>query len=257
MCRWVYLAGTQRIKHLALMRASAASREFALFHVTLLAMALGLFQLTVSGWKWVTVSPAVEASGSVLPSGKGWLHAAAAPRPLPPGHPVEEPADLWWNAGHAALGFAAGLILAWILLRLVLVAIRAGVTKAHTPDLRPEERMTAAVHYGTAWFLPLVTACLISLLYIPAQISSLAEWSAQLPAAAVTVVAGVVTAAGLFAWWFWLVRLASAAPPRSRGRVMAFMMFGVPLIAALAAAAWWSALHFGLPPLFRAMNLTF
>ena len=43
MCEWIWFAGWSRLKHMMLMRASAASRQFAFVGLVCLTLSLGLY----------------------------------------------------------------------------------------------------------------------------------------------------------------------------------------------------------------------
>ena len=58
-------------------------------------------------------------------------------------------------------------------------------------------------------------------------------------------------------WWFWLIRLASTAPGKTRSRVIVFFTVGVPMIAGAAAAGWWIILDRLYGTLFEALNMNF
>ena len=77
MCVWVWLAGQERLKHLALTRASAASKCFARWNLLLLALGFGLLQGTRYSWYELTNSPALEPTFETL--GQFWGHAASTP----------------------------------------------------------------------------------------------------------------------------------------------------------------------------------
>lgn len=257
MFEWVWFAGRERLKHLALMRASAASRRFALLNILLLAAGLGLFQTTLVGWRWVTRLPAIEPTGSTEPGSPGWIHLAAAPRPLPPDQAPEVPVDLWWNPAQSVLGAVtagtAGLIAMW----LVLLLVRAGARWAHIPSYRKEGRMTAAMHYSTAWGIPIFVGAIVLGLSPASFAGTMAQWWWCPPQRVFVLAAAVLAGFGMTMWWFWLGRLGATAPARTRGRVIAFLAIGPPLIVALAAAGWWWGLRLLYDPLFRMWNLAF
>lgn len=257
MAEWVWFAGTNRLKHLALMRASAASRRFARINVLLVAIAFALLQSSRVGWRSVSGSRVAEATGSTMPTGQGWLHVAAAPRPLPPGTPDEAPVDLWWNPVHMVIGvvsaFAAALLLIW----LAMIFIRVGVTAAHAAAFRREQRMTAAIHYGTAWGILLFFAGVGVFLRPIAYFGSIARWR-WYPADRAFVLTGAVIAGfAVVMAWFWAARLGAGAPASTRGRVIAFYVVGAPLIAAAATAAWWLGLDTMYEHVFRALGVAF
>lgn len=257
MCEWTWLAGSARLKHLALMRASAASRRFARINGALLLLGLAGWQGARSGWRWVTGLAAIEPGGSLTPRGQGWLHAAAMPRPLPPALSQEQPVDLWWNATQSALGVCIGVVAACLGLWLSFALLRFGVVRIYAAKLRLERRMTAALHYSTAWF-PFITAGLLVLALLPwAYAGSMARWNIYPPELGLTWAGSVITAGGVGLWWFWLVRLGATETPRLRARAVAFYLLGVPLIVGGLAAGWYFGLNALLPQLHRAMALEF
>lgn len=257
MSEWVWFAGRERLKHLALMRTSAASRRFALLNILLLAAGLSLFQATLVGWKWVTGLPVIEPTGSTEPAGSGWIHLAAAPRPLPPDRAPEMPVDLWWNPVQTVIAAAtagiAGLLAIW----LVLLLVRLGVRRAHIPPYRKEGRMTAAMHYSTAWGIPIFVGAIILGLSPVSFAGTMVQWRWCPPQRVFVLAAAVLAGFGVAMWWFWLGRLGTTAPARTRGRVIAFFAVGAPLIVVLMAAGLWWGLPLLYDPLFKALNLAF
>lgn len=257
MCEWVWFAGTERLKHLALMRSSAASRRFAKNNLLLLALSLGALQGTQTGWRWVTASAAIEPSGSTTPKGYYWLHAAAAPRPLPMDRAAEIPVDLWWNWVQAVLAVVLGMPAALLLMMFLLALMVRGVVKVHPPPYRAERRLTAALQYGTAWCVPLAVACWVLALRPVALVGGMSKWGWYPPERGFTLSAAVVGALGCVLWWFWLIRLGSTAPSRARGPVLSFLVLAPPLAAALFAAGWYFGLRTGLGLLFEVLRLSF
>jgi len=257
MAEWVWYASGERLKHLTLMRASAASRQFAWLNILLLATGLGLFQATGVGWRWVTDSPTIEPTGSVDPSGEGWIHVAAAPRPFPPGQPAEMAVDLWWNPAQMVIVVVAAGLAGLLVLRLGLLLVRIGVRWAHAVSYRKEQRMTAAIHYSTAWGIPLCVAAVVVGLRPVSYVGTMERWSWCPLQEGFVLAAGVLAAFGMVMWWFWLWRLGASAPARTRGRVIAFFAVGAPLIVAVTTAAWWWGLQLLYNPLFTALDVQF
>ncbi len=257
MSEWVWFAGWERLKHLALMRASAASRRFALVNMLMLAGGLGVFQATVVGWRWVTAAPATEPTGSTGPTGAGWIHVVAAPRPLPPDQPAEIPVDLWWSPAQMLIATATAIVAGLIVMWAVLAIVRAGVRLAHRRAYRSEQRMTAALHYSAAWGVPVVLAALVLGLRPVAFAGKMAQWSWYPDQRGLLLAAAVLAGFGVTMWWFWLWRLGAAAPARTRGRVIGFFALGTPLIAGLAAAGWWLGLRLLYAHLFTALGVNF
>ena len=257
MAEWVWYAGGERLKHLALMRSSAASRQFARLNILLLAGGLALFQATRIGWRWVSDFPAIEETGSVEPAGEGWIHVAAVPRPFPPDQPMEIPVDLWWNPAQMVIAVVAAGLAGLLVLWLGLLLVRAGVRLAHIPPYQGEGRMTAALHYSTAWGIPLCAAALVVGLRPLSYVGVMARWSWCPLQEGFGLAGGVLAAFGAFMWWFWLWRLGASTPARTRGRVIAFFAVGAPLIVAVAAGTWWWGLMLLYDPLFEAIDVQF
>ncbi len=257
MCEWVWFAGADRLNHLGLMRASAASRRFARLNVLLLAVGAALLQGNSVGWCWVTDSIIVETPETAARTGLGWVHVASAPRPLPLGPASEVPVDLWWNPVQALLAMASGFVFALVGLSLLLRLVQWGVTWAHPAPHRGEQRMTAAIHYGTAWFVPVFLAAPVAVLRTVAYFGEVQQWTWYPSREGFILSAGVLGGFGAAMWWFWLVRVAATARARARGRVVAFVAVAAPMIAAAAAIGWWLGLERLYDPLFNRLNLVY
>ncbi len=257
MLKWVWTAPAGRMKHLALMRSSAASRAFSRLHLLLLAAAMGLLLATHYGWRAVSASAGIEAGGSITPHGQGWLHVAATPNPWRTTAGPATPVDLWWNTPEAIVagvaGFVGGLLTLWIM----FVLIRTGVQLAHASRYRGEGRMTAALHYGTAWSVPMLAGCLLLFLRPISRIGDILRWGWHPSLYALELIVGMIAAISAVFWWFWLLRLGWAAPADTRGRVEWFFGLGAPVIVAAGAAAWWLGLGYGLTQLFELWKLRF
>lgn len=256
MCEWVWLAPNQRMQHLALVRASAASLRFARTNLAVLTLALGLFMAGQVGWHWVAKSPTL---GPQDPAGEGWIHAAAYPRPLPENLAPEAHVDLWWGFPLAAAAGASSLVTGIVASWLALLLIRIGATRAHLPQYRAEQRMTAALHYNTAWTAPMfIGTCVLALLPL-SHIGAMERWPFYPPAVGLYWAGAVVIGFGVCMWWYWLIRLGATAPPATRARVVAFFALGAPLIVAAITAAWYLSLTWlwSWEPLLAKMNLSF
>ena len=244
MSEWVWFAGWERLKHLGLMRASAASTRFARLNALVLALGLGIFQATRYGWRWVTNSPALDPHFE--PSGIGWLQVASAPQHLMPQLAPEVAVNLWWNPLQAGVavgaGLAAGLLLMWV----VLALLRAGVTLAHKPPYREEQQMSAAIHYSTAWGFLIFAGTLVAGLRPVSYLGAMQRWSWYPPQHSFELAAVVVAGFGVAFGWFWLLRLGAMAPASTRNRVVAFFALGAPVIVCGAAAGW----QYGLDQLY-------
>ena len=257
MLEWVWFASGERLKHVALIRASAASRRFARQSILLWGLGMGLVQTTQIGWRHVTAMPAIEPTGSLTPAGFGWLHVAAAPRPLRPALPAENLVDLWWSPLQGFVALVTAALAAWILMWLTSILLRVGVTLAHHRRYRGEQRMTAAIHYSMAWLVPVFLGTLAAALRPLAFVGTMNQW-AWYPADRIFLLAAaVLSVLGAAMWWFWLIRLGATAPARTRVRVSAFFGLGPPVIVALAAAGWWYGLGRMYDPLFDLLRVTF
>lgn len=257
MCRWVWFAGSERLQHIALMRPSAAARRFAWMNAFLLALGIAGFQATRVGWRTVGSSPVVEPSGSLKPLGRGWLHAAAAPRPLPPGQAPQIPVDLWWNPAQTMIASVLFGLTALLLVWLVLLCVRTGITLAHTEALRGDQRMSAALLYGTAWWIPALAGIVVCLLRPVALAGQINSWPWYPTTRGISLIAGAIAGLAAILWWFWLIRLAATAPARTRSRVMAFCIFGIPLLLGGVSLAWWVGLEIFQEFLVVRLNIHF
>lgn len=238
MCEWVWFASGDRIRHAALMRASAASRRFAQINCLMLALAMTLFHFPQVGWHSSLLGDADPATGN------GWTQVAA----LPLGRVVQAstPTQLWWNFPQSALAGSLGLISATLTIWLTMLLIRACVEGAHRSGYRGEYRMTAALHYCTAWvFLVLAGAWLLGSLPL-AHAGTIAQWGWCPSAASLQIAGGALSGIGVLLGWFWLVRVSASAPVRTRTRVVTFFSVGLPLIVVGVAVGW----HLGMIKLY-------
>jgi len=249
MSEWVWFAGVGRLNHLALMRASAASRRFALVYWLLLSAASGLFQTTRVGWRWVTGVSATP----IKPTGEGWF-AVARTRGAGGGDRLT---DLWWNPAQSLIVMVTAGVGAMAGLALLLAMVRWGVRKAHASPYRGEQRMTAALHYSTAWSAPILFAALIIGFKPLAYVGGTLGWSWIPTARAFDYAAAVPAGVGLAMWWFGLVRLGATSPAKTRSRVVCFFVLIAPLMLGGVAAGWWFGLAHLFPLLFTAFDLTF
>jgi len=239
MAEWIWFAGAGRLKHLAMMQASAASRRFARVNLLMLAGGLTVLQATRIGWRAVSASPAVESSGAVEPMGRGWLHVASTPSAIRMALSSERPVDLWWNPAQAIIGGVFAGLFALLLMGMVLVIVRAGLTQAHAPLYHKERRMTAALHYSTVWAAPIVIG-LLFFVFMPLHwIGAIRHWPWYPSSQMIWIVAGILDGFGFLMWWFWLGRLGMTAPQEPRAGVVAMLVGGTALTAAAAFFAWW------------------
>ncbi len=232
MCRWVWTASTERLKHLALMRSSAAARRFAWHTCLLLSLGLAVFQGTRVGWKWVGV--AGEAAAALRPVGRGWL---------PIGSSVGGDPDLWWNPAQAVIGAVAAGVTGLAMFWLVRLLLSTGIGLSHKSQFRGEQRMSAALLYGSAWALPALLAAAVCLLRPLALVGEALRWTWTPSDATVAAGAQLLFAVSATITWIWLIRLGAMAPSETRIRVTAFFLIGAPLIIAGVAAGWSWALE--------------
>lgn len=257
MLEWVWYASGGRLKHLALMRASAASRRFVRLSTVLLAVGLAVFQVSRVGWRRVTASPEIEPTGSTTPAGDGWYLVAESPRPLPPGQAPEVPVDLWWNPVQTIVAFVTAWLGAVLLIWLMLILVRAGVRWAHTPPYRIEQRMTAAVHYSFAWSAPVFLGAVVAGLRPLSYTGAIECWAWYPSQRGFLLSAAVFAGFGVIMWWFWLVRLGSTAPTKTYVRVVVFWALGAPVIVAALSTGWWWGLDLLYEPLFGVLHVQF
>jgi hypothetical protein len=253
MYKWVWFAGHQRLKHLAMMRASDAAERFAWIHLLILTLALGAFYATALGWRFVSSAEA-STSNLVRPTGKGWFRVAEVPN-INPTQATSPLAGLWWNPAHSLLGGAIAIVAAFILIAIARALIRSGLELAHAKQYRGEQRMTAATCYATAWLVPVIAATIF--LWVRPTVFVAGE--ATIPGGDMIFLlpAGILAAIGLIFGWFWFLRLAATAPVDTRTRVTIMCALGIPAIILAGAAAWWYGLERICDPLFSAMNMSF
>lgn len=257
MAVWIWLAGAERLKHIALMRASVASRRFAQFSLTLVVIGATAAFLTQVGWHTSNVFVADAEAGRAVAAGDGWHLAASLPRPLPSGFATDVGVDVWWNSLQAMLGVGIALPLAVLSCWAAMALLRAGLTRAHHANYRAEQRMTAGLHYSTAWAVPLFVGLLVMCLLPAAYAKRVTGWTWCPPYEGVAATGGVVIGFAMLMWWIWLLRLGGTAPTRTRGSVMAFLALGAPVLVAAITLGW----YFGSLMLHRvlatSLRLTF
>ncbi len=258
MVAWVWLAGSGRLKHLALMRSSAASRRFARINVLLLALGIGLFEWGVVGWKWVPqgldTNGTVESTG---PSGAGWFRVASMPSLLSVERAAETPTDLWWNPAQCLIAVPLAGVLALFAMWLVGVLTKTGVAWFHRSPYRKQQRMTAAIQYSTAWVIPFLAASVVAAFRPIAYVGAVARWRWHPSDNLFLIMAAIFAGFGATLWWFWLVRLGATAPPATRARVVTFIAVGVPVVVVAGTAAWWYGCRQGYGPIFDFLGLRF
>ena len=257
MCEWVWFAGWSRLKHMMLMRASAASRQFALVGLVCVTVSIGLYESTRVGWKLAGRSSAAEPTGSTDPEGNGWFHVAAASRPLTTDLASGAPVDLWWNPVHSVVAGVIAIVAGSLSVSFVLFLIRVATNMAHTSRYRGEQRLSAALHYGYAWAVPVILAALVMALRPISNFGMLAGWSWCPPQRTFEIAASVLAGFGLVMWWFWLVCIGNAAPKDTRARVVSFLAIGAPTIVMAATGGWWFGMDRLHALVFSSMGVQF
>lgn len=254
MVRWVYAAREIRLKHLALMRVSAASKHFSVAGMLWASVGLACFEWTRQGWRWANEpSGSATSSSAPRPIGGGWFHLVTAPTGRT-GAP-DRAAELWWNAAEALIAVPLSVVLGLLVGLTLLAAIRSLVGWAHEPPFRAERRMGAALCYSLAWIVPLLAASAIVALRPLAYAGKVAHWFWYPPQPVIDGMAGIAAIGGLVLWWFWLFRMAMTAPAATRARVVIATVLAAPMLVGATGAGW----YFGFPKLcgaiFRAFGL--
>lgn len=258
MVAWVWSAGAGRLKHLALMRSSAASRRFARVNVLLFALGVALSQLSVVGWKWVypqTHSDGAEASAN--PTGAGWFQVASIPRSMTLERGADVPSDLWWNPAQSLIAVPLAGVLALFMVWWVGMLTRTGAAWFHRRPYRKQQRLAAAIQYSAAWVVPFLAAFVVLAFRPIAYVGTVARWRWCPSDHAFLILAAILGGLGVTLWWFWLVRLGATAPAATRARVIAFLALGVPVLAVAGASAWWYGKEHALAPIFDLLGLRF
>jgi hypothetical protein len=200
-----------------------------------------------------------EVAGTIAkadPVGAGWFRLAR-------GQLVKQAAtqgfeaELWWNPARAIIATAFGLGFGWFVLLIMLMLMRVGASLAHREAFRHEQRMTAAINYGTAWFLPMLTSACVVALRPLAYVGAVAGWAWMPGDPVIRLVAGLIAGFGAAMWWFWLVRLGYGAPASTRQGVTLFFLIGVPVIVGACLIGWWHAVRYVSVSLFGVLNLAF
>gem|GEM_PF-1138665 len=253
MVRWVYAAREIRLKHLALMRVSAASKHFARASVLWASVGLAGFEWTRLGWRWTPERVGASfAPSSPRPIGGGWFHVVSSPAAdagALPGRATE----LWWNAAEALIAAPLSIVFGLILGLTLLATIRSMVGWAHGPPFRSERRMGAALCYSLSWIAPLLAAAAIVALRPIAYVGAVAHWFWYPPQPMIDGMAGVAAIGGLVLWWFWLFRMAMTAPAVTRSRVVIATALVAPTLVAATGIGW----YIGFPKLCGAIFRVF
>ncbi len=257
MMGWVIFAGSYRLSHVARMRRSRSSLRFAALSLGMLGLAGALAVLPTHGWKPIEDRGASYPQGYPEPAGNGWQLVGKLPRP--PGLATGEliMVRLWWNPGLWAasiiVNFAGAFALGWLLMWWVTVRSN----RALLPEYRDEKRFTAGIDYCTAHLPILLLAAAIygsSLLQVLARFQ---QWDVHWPAYYHTVPACLLGGFGLFAIWFWLLRMAHTAPPATSARAGRYFGLWAPLFAVVLFGGWIVGQHYAMPFIARLLHLNF
>jgi len=238
MLRWVVFASSERIKHLGLMRSSAASRRFTWFAILWFSLAPALYANSRVGWHFAGSAAGDAAHASLHPIGDGWIQISSNPTAATGG--ATPGRGLWWNPAQCLIAspalFIVGILLAWLCVGI----LRWTATRTHSREFRDEGRMSAAISYATAFFaLCVIGGGLISLR--PFWYMLNANSSAMPSTDGIEILAATVTGAPLVAWWIWLIRLGAGAPAIVRNRMTVVMLLLPPAcLTGMAAAIYWS-----------------
>lgn len=223
---WVYTAGAERLRHLSLVRSSAASAAFARSHVFRLAGAAVLFELSRTGWHYVVRTAENASLLAAEPAGRSWLPVAVADTAA---HRLGCVA-VWWNPGRSAVALIAACVTGLVVAYGAIVVLNIGAWRVIGRPHRDQQRLRAAIHYSTAWGQPLVYASF--LLVATPLVRVLGIWGVPFVPSTTWVDGAAALLAGLAAlmWWFWLVRLAYALPADARARTMVYYTAVAPVL---------------------------
>ncbi|MGB0715574.1 MAG: hypothetical protein ACPGXK_06840 [Phycisphaerae bacterium] len=250
MCEWIWFAGGGRLKHLAQMRRSTASRRFARLNRAHLIVVLTILFAGTLGWH--TVSNSADISPEREPQGRGWLLVAERPGDT---LPADAMVALWWNPTQFIIAAVAGSIALLLLLWASDSVIRTGIELSHKSAYRGQYRMSAAVDYFSSWSV-LATIGIGICWFAPlAPIATIASWSWFPSMFSLRLAGAVICALAIVMWWFWLVRLGTCAPYRTRSRVVAFLGLGPVLLLAAVLLGWWYGLSIGLHYAYVVMGI--
>ncbi len=200
--------------------------------VLLLAFSAALLQFSLVGRHTLTNAPRDETSLAPTPAGHGWYHLAEADPP-PPYRGRAVPTDVWWNPPQATLAAVSTLVVSLLIMWIILACQHAGVRRALGPKYRDQGRLQAAVHYGTAWLILLLPACVIAACGPLADISAAAQWPIVVPPAVIYAPAAVLAIISVCGYGFGLIRVGATVPIAARTRVAVFFTLWNPLIVAL------------------------
>jgi len=256
MNQWVWFAGWQRLTHLALMRSSAASRAFARANMFLMAGCLAAFAFTNVGWR-IEPTTTVSSSGDHIDRHAGWLRLVEGGAKDGTATATDRASSLWWCPIQSGFGAVHGFILGLVACAFAMWLVRAGAVASGGLSNPDPNRMTAALHYATAWIVPLIPATVVVSLRPLAYIGEVGRWSWHPSVHGLELAAAVVGAFAFVMWWFWLFRVGATAAARIRRRVVLYFAVGPPTIVVLTGFAWYIAVNAVNQVMFRFMRITF
>lgn len=237
MTRWVLTAGSLRLGYLARMRRSRASSQYALLSMLLLAAGSALVVLPDYGWKHVMARDPYSPPSLPEPAGSGWWLVAQSPVPdSDPGYAVL--VRLWWNPGLWVSALLIVPLVSFLLGYLCLALVRVGANCALQPAQRDQDRFGAAIHYSMAHVSILLLAAMCYGARIVQTFSQVQRWPLRWSRTVHLLPAFLLAGLGLFLMWFWLIRVAQAAPAGSRGRVARHFGLWAPLLAVVLIGGW-------------------
>jgi len=237
------------------MHASFSSRRFARISLFMLTVAMAIFQASATSHGWHAGRRLLKTEPPIQPTGRGWFQIAEVPGEMLSRLALEADVALWWNPAQSLIVLVTAFGVGLLLVSLSMAIVRAGLVSALRPEDRDAERITAAIHYGTAW-APIIAVGLFVGVFAPiARIGDVAHWSWYPSRQFFEFSSAVLVAFGAVLWWFWMLRLAYASAPAVRVRVTAFSAMGLPLIAGGATSAWWFGLDRCYGPLFELIGL--
>lgn len=231
MCKWVWTAGGNRLKHLGLSRPSAHSRRFARINILLFSIASSLCILANAGWHSVQSGPGMEGQ-STTPAGKGWkqvvLSAQASFDPSTSADTVIV-SSMWFNGTWALFAASICFVCTLILGMLLVGVVSAMAGRSLQPEHRTDSRLRCGIHYGTAWLQFVILAMLLFCLRPVASVGRITDWPMTPSPIVIDAAALVLATLGLMLGWFWLIRLGGGVPKSSRQSVNRFFVFWGPI----------------------------
>ena len=175
MCRWVFSASAERISHLGLMRASESSRRFARGSLLYFALAAAVWQFQAAGWKLLKPHLLTDAE-AMQPAGDGWLLVAESDSQV--AAIQKRPSALWWNPAAAAIVVTACFCIQLLAGLLWSHWLYLGSQGCLPTAQRNHDRLSCALHYGTAWVRPAALTLLLLVFKPLADVAWVKNWAA-------------------------------------------------------------------------------